>query len=58
LQSDPMQTNRQTKCADRRDPASAAKHDCEVNPPACSMSISARDANFQAAPKYSRRSAA
>lgn len=30
LQSDPMQTNRQTKCADRGDPTSAAKHDCEA----------------------------
>lgn len=31
LQSDPMQTNRQTKRADRDDPASAAKHDREAN---------------------------
>ena len=31
LQSDPMQTNRETKCADRGNPASAAKHDCEAN---------------------------
>jgi hypothetical protein len=30
LQSDPMQTNRETKCADRGDPASAAQHDCEA----------------------------
>jgi len=31
LQRDPMQTNRQTKRADRDDPASAAKHDREAN---------------------------
>ena len=31
LQSDPMQTNRQTKCADRSDPAGAAQHDREAN---------------------------
>ncbi len=31
LQSDPMQTNRQTKCADRGDPTNAPKHDCEAN---------------------------
>lgn len=31
LQSDPVQTNRQTKCADRGDPAGAAKHDCEAS---------------------------
>jgi hypothetical protein len=30
LQSDPMQTNRETKCADCGDPAGAAQHDCEA----------------------------
>ena len=31
LQSDPMPTDRETKCADRGDPAGAAQHDCEAN---------------------------
>lgn len=31
LQSDPMQTDRQTKCANRGNTTSAAKHACEAN---------------------------
>jgi hypothetical protein len=31
LQSDPMQTNRETKRTDRGDSAGAAQHDCEAN---------------------------
>jgi hypothetical protein len=31
LESDPMQTNRETKRADRGDSAGAAQHDCEAN---------------------------
>ena len=31
LQRDPVQTNRQTKCADRSDPTSTSKHDYEAS---------------------------
>ncbi len=53
LQSDPMQANRQTKCADRGNPAGAAQHDCEANHRlvSCQLSPARLQPRLQSPPK-------